>query len=36
MFICLTLANLEYIYNYLNNVLNKTESTKMTELGLKE
>ena len=23
LFICLTLANLEYIYNYLNNVLDK-------------
>lgn len=36
LYICLTLANLDYIYNFVNNILNKTEYTKMTELGLKE
>jgi hypothetical protein len=36
LYICLTLANLDYIYNFVNNILKKTEYTKMTELGLKE
>jgi|688.fasta_scaffold1787559_1 hypothetical protein len=36
LYICLTLANLDYIYNFVNNILNKTEYTKLTELGLRE